>query len=263
MLRTLNYVLSACVFIACEHENSHGYRLHCVTILCYDFLAFSMFPNIFLAEAKMCNHLTKSVVSSNGFNIHASLSDQTRVACCFRWNEFVLGWSRIGWFRSKTSVHCEKTNSKSDVPERPPRVAFSTCVFEEPRGARHSVHNLRSGRGVTRLDGARGKKQVWLPHVRIWVFFGSKFTVLKRVLVKSLGLFGAPSSHLTPPQWFGARGIVPPLPPLVTPLRTDAPPPVRLSGSKRMSETVITEIRVLHRGKSIFTRLRFNFFRNA
>ena len=25
-----------------------------------------------------------------------------------------------------------------------------------------------SGRGVTRWDGARGKKQVWLPHVRTW-----------------------------------------------------------------------------------------------
>jgi len=25
-------------------------------------------------------------------------------------------------------------------------------------------------RGVTRLDGARGKKQVWRPHVRTWVF---------------------------------------------------------------------------------------------
>jgi len=26
----------------------------------------------------------------------------------------------------------------------------------------------RSSRGVTRLDGARGKKQVWCPHVRTW-----------------------------------------------------------------------------------------------
>jgi len=48
-------------------------------------------------------------------------------------------------------------------------------------------------------------------------FLGSKFTVLKKVLMTFLGLF-------RPPQWFGApyclggRGIVPLLPPLVTPL---------------------------------------------
>ena len=52
--------------------------------------------------------------------------------------------------------------------------------------------------GVTRLDGARGKKKVWRPHVRIRSFW-SKCTVLKKVLVTLLGLFGAP------------RGIVPPL----------------------------------------------------
>ena len=53
--------------------------------------------------------------------------------------------------------------------------------------------------------------------------FRSKFTVLKKVLVTLLGLFGAHRSHFPPPQWFGApwwfgnRGILPPCP-LVTPL---------------------------------------------
>jgi len=37
--------------------------------------------------------------------------------------------------------------------------------------------------------------------------FGSKCTVLKKVLMTLLGLFG-------PPQWFGARGFVPPAPSL-------------------------------------------------
>jgi len=55
-------------------------------------------------------------------------------------------------------------------------------------------------RGVTRLDGAWGKKQVWRPHVRTWGLFGNKCTVLKQVLMTWLWLF-------RPPQWFGARGI--------------------------------------------------------
>ena len=34
--------------------------------------------------------------------------------------------------------------------------------------------------------------------------FGSKFTVLKKVLVTLLGLFGASRSNSAPPQWFSA-----------------------------------------------------------
>jgi len=60
-------------------------------------------------------------------------------------------------------------------------------------------------RGITRwLDGAWGEKQVWRPHVRTWGLFGNKCTVLKKVLMTLLWLFGLP-------QWFGARGIAPPL----------------------------------------------------
>ena len=54
-----------------------------------------------------------------------------------------------------------------------------------------------------RLDGARGKKQVWRPHVRNRSF-GRKCTVLKKVLVTLLGLFGA-------------RGIIPTCPPSLRP----------------------------------------------
>ena len=42
---------------------------------------------------------------------------------------------------------------------------------------------------------------------------GSKCTVLKNVFVTLLGLYGAPHSDWAPPLRFGARGIVPPLPP--------------------------------------------------
>jgi len=54
--------------------------------------------------------------------------------------------------------------------------------------------------------------------------FGSKCTVLKKVLVRhcwgSLAPqqpFGVPTSDLPPPYWLGARGIAPPLSPLVAP----------------------------------------------
>jgi len=79
-------------------------------------------------------------------------------------------------------------------------------------------------RGVTRLDGARGKKQVWRPHVRTWRL---KHTVLKKVLVTLLGLFGALCSHSVHPSVSAphsdlAPGELCPLSPLVTPLTVRA-----------------------------------------
>jgi len=53
-------------------------------------------------------------------------------------------------------------------------------------------------RDVKRLDGARDNKQVWRPHVRTWGLSGSICTVLKKVLMTLLGLFGAPRSDSAP-----------------------------------------------------------------
>jgi len=55
-------------------------------------------------------------------------------------------------------------------------------------------------RGVTRSDGARGKKQVWRPLCLNLRSFGSKFTVLKKVLATLLGLFVATRSGSAPGQ---------------------------------------------------------------
>jgi len=52
-----------------------------------------------------------------------------------------------------------------------------------------------SPRGVTRLDGARGKKQVWHPHVRTWALSEANLLYWRKYL---LGLFGAPHSHSSP-----------------------------------------------------------------
>jgi len=55
--------------------------------------------------------------------------------------------------------------------------------------------------------------------------FGNKCTVLNNVLVTLLGLFGNPAVIRRPPHWFDAPivtrcpGIVPPVPPIVTPLQ--------------------------------------------
>jgi len=57
-------------------------------------------------------------------------------------------------------------------------------------------------RGVTRLDGARGKKQVWGPMVEPELF-RKQISVLKKVLVKLLGLFGASRGNSTP-RWHSA-----------------------------------------------------------
>ena len=78
---------------------------------------------------------------------------------------------------------------------------------------------MPNARDRTRLDGARDNKQVWslAPPCSNLRSFGSKCTVLKKVLVILLGLFGAPRNDSAPPWWFGARGIVPPFPPHCTP----------------------------------------------
>ena len=63
-------------------------------------------------------------------------------------------------------------------------------------------------RGVTRLDGARGKKQVWRPHVTTWSLLQAKVLHWRKYLWH---YFRGPRSDLVPPSWFGARVIVPPL----------------------------------------------------
>ena len=47
-----------------------------------------------------------------------------------------------------------------------------------------------ASRGVTRLDGARGKRQVWRPHIRTWGLSKANL-LLKKVLVTLLELLDA------------------------------------------------------------------------
>jgi len=73
------------------------------------------------------------------------------------------------------------------------------------------LQRATSRRGVTRLDGARGKKQVRRPRVRTWGLSEANLLFWRKYLWH-FWYFSAP------PHWLGARGIVPPLSPLVTPL---------------------------------------------
>jgi len=72
-------------------------------------------------------------------------------------------------------------------------------------------------RGVTRLDGARGKKQVWRTHVRTWGLSEANL-LLKKVLQTLLGLFGDPPAVIRRPHNYSAPGESRPLFPLVAPL---------------------------------------------
>jgi len=61
-----------------------------------------------------------------------------------------------------------------------------------------SKSSNRSCRCVTRLDGSRGKKQVWRPKCANLRSFGSKCTVLKKLHVTLLVLISAPGTIWRP-----------------------------------------------------------------
>jgi len=71
--------------------------------------------------------------------------------------------------------------------------------------------------GVTRLDGARDKKQIWRPHVQTKGLSWANVLYWRKCLWYLWDFVAAPQSF-APPQWFGSREIVSPLSPLVTSL---------------------------------------------
>jgi len=73
-------------------------------------------------------------------------------------------------------------------------------------------------RGVTMLDGARGKKQVWCPHIWTWGLTEANVLNRRKYTCNIVGTFRRS------PQWFGPPIVIrrpgnsAPLAPLVTPL---------------------------------------------
>jgi len=62
--------------------------------------------------------------------------------------------------------------------------------------------SVQQYRGVTRLDGARGKKQVWYPHGRTWEIFRKQMYCIEGSTCDIVGNF----RH--PPQSFGAPIVI-------------------------------------------------------
>ena len=59
---------------------------------------------------------------------------------------------------------------------------------------------LPRARSVTRLDGARGKKQVWRPHIRFWGLYRKQIHCIAESTCDIVGTFQGP------PKSFGAAG---------------------------------------------------------
>jgi len=59
-----------------------------------------------------------------------------------------------------------------------------------------------TSRGVTRLDGARGKKQVWRPHVRNWASFWKQLQRFEESTCDTVWIFRRPRNRapLAPPR---------------------------------------------------------------
>ena len=67
--------------------------------------------------------------------------------------------------------------------------------------------NLQIDRGVTRLDGAWGKKQVWRPHFLTWGLPETN-VVYWRMYVWHCWAFWRPRNHSAPPQYFSTPRVI-------------------------------------------------------
>jgi len=80
---------------------------------------------------------------------------------------------------------------------------FSCALFKAPQICAKYDDALIATRDVTRLDGARGNKQVWRPHVRNWGFAETNVLYWRQYLWHRWD-FLAPAANRRRPQWFGA-----------------------------------------------------------
>jgi len=92
------------------------------------------------------------------------------------------------------------------------RLAQGIMIYVTMQLCNSSLHIHGQRRGVldycwvrTRLDGARGKKQVWRPHFRTWGLPEANVLYWRMYVWHSW-------DFLAPPEWFDARVIAPPCP---------------------------------------------------
>ena len=116
------------------------------------------------------------------------------------------------WLTLLKKIKMDKITSKNTKRALRNRNAKNTTVCSEEANIYFVV-----GRGVARLNGARGKKQIWHPHSRTWTLSEAYF--LERGICDTIGTFRRPISNSAPQQWFDAPiviwrlGFVRPLPP--------------------------------------------------
>ena len=92
-------------------------------------------------------------------------------------------------YKTLTLSHIRETLKKAELD-----ILFIVCSY------------FLSNQGVWRLHGARGKKQVWRPHVRNWGLMEANSLYSRKFLWHCWALW---DFFQRPQQTFGARGIVP------------------------------------------------------
>jgi len=68
--------------------------------------------------------------------------------------------------------------------------------------------NVLKARGVTWLDGARGKKQVWHPYVGTWGLSEANVLCWRKYLWQCWDFSAPLAVILCPPQWFGEPIVI-------------------------------------------------------
>ena len=101
-----------------------------------------------------------------------------------------------------------------------------------------------ASRGVTKLDGVRGKKQLWRPHVRTWGLSEANLLHWRKYLWHCWNSSAPPAVIRRPPEWFGTPMVIrrpgncAPLVPLVMSwLRVYSRAAVKLSSVERSPAT--------------------------
>ena len=112
----------------------------------------------------------------------------------------IARWLLFGDETDKVCVRIKSTVLKVDGIN----LLLSDVSLPSKQKCANDLDYIQGSRGVPRFDGAREKQQVLRPPCSNLTSFRSKSTVLNKVRVTLLELFIAA-------QWFGARGIFPPL----------------------------------------------------
>jgi len=196
----------------CVKQRLPKYALHTQKYKCSSTLGHPLCQDLwFLAEKQFVSIFYTMRSSSNFF-----IRSLQIISCTFYKSLFFLNYSKLlcdGDQMQQLLMHCfgVRVSSVSCVIKRKKLCAMYTNQADK----RSAGVLLLTTLGVTRLDGTRGKKQVWRPHVRTWTLLEANSLYWRKYLWH-FGTFRRPQQWFGAPYWLGARGITPPF---VTPLK--------------------------------------------